>query len=76
MKKCRNMNSIDQLLRIMVGMLLIFLGFFNRDIISDPLLGMLIGVFGIINFGSGIVGVCPLYFMAGISTLKKITPHH
>ena len=77
MKKNCNMHPIDRAMRIAVGVVFIFIGFFTRDLISDPLFGTLLGVFGVINVVSSIVGVCPVYLMAGISTIKKVShPSH
>jgi len=75
MNKNRNMHPIDRALRIAIGLSLIFIGFFTRDLISDPLFGTLLGIFGIINVVASIVGVCPVYLMAGISTLKRVNQH-
>ena len=76
MKTVRNMHPIDQVFRVLLGMALIFIGFFNRDLVSEPLLGILLGGFGMINLISGISGVCPVYTLAGISTLKKASHSH
>jgi hypothetical protein len=73
MSKNCNMHPLDRIARIIVGGILIFIGFFTRDLISDPLFGTMLGVFGVVNVVSSIIGVCPIYLMAGISTLKKAT---
>jgi uncharacterized membrane protein YuzA (DUF378 family) len=75
MNKNFNMHPIDRALRIVVGVFFILIGFFTRDLISDPLFGMMLGTFGLINVISSVVGVCPVYLMAGISTLKKASNH-
>ena len=72
----RNMHRIDQVARITLGIALIYIGFIDRGLVTDPLLGILLGVFGIMNLGSGILGVCPVYLVAGLSTLRKIKPSH
>ena len=66
----RNMHRIDQFIRIILGALMIYFGFFDRSLISDELFGMLLGVLGVINLGSAVVGICPVYLIAGINTCK------
>lgn len=72
----RNMHPIDRAMRVILGFVLIYLGFFNNEIISDPIFASITGVFGVMNFVFAIVGVCPVYILAGINTLKKISPTH
>lgn len=76
MVKICNMHPIDRVLRITIGVFLMFIGFFTRDLISDPLFGTLLGIFGLINLVSSLVGICPVYLMAGISTLRKAKLSH
>jgi cyanate permease len=73
MLKHRNMHPIDQMVRILLGIALIYIGFFNREVVTDPLLGILLGGFGLINLVSGLIATCPIYAIAGISTLRKAT---
>lgn len=72
----RNMHPIDQVLRIFLGIALIYIGFFNRELVSDALLGNLLGGFGVVNVVSGLVGICPVYAVAGLSTLPKASSSH
>ncbi|WP_455210446.1 YgaP-like transmembrane domain, partial [Kaarinaea lacus] len=48
MRLNRNMHPIDQVLRVLLGIVLIYIGFFNREMISDALLGSLLGAFGVV----------------------------
>ena len=66
--KC-NIGKLDQALRIMTGLVLIYVGFVNTSIINDALINNVLGVFGIINIAVGFIRVCPVYYMANISTL-------
>lgn len=66
--KC-NIGKLDQVLRIITGLVLIYVGFVNTAIINDSLINNVLGVFGIINIAVGFVRVCPVYYMANISTL-------
>ncbi|KPJ90418.1 MAG: hypothetical protein AMJ53_13620 [Gammaproteobacteria bacterium SG8_11] len=71
MIKNRNLHPIDQVLRVILGIVLIYIGIFNRELVSDALLGSLLAGFGLVNVISGLVGVCPVYTIAGISTFRK-----
>jgi hypothetical protein len=73
MKINRNMHPIDQVLRIFLGIVLIYIGFFNGELISDALFSTLLGGFGVINLISGMMAVCPVYLMAGINTSRKVS---
>lgn len=73
MLKNRNMHPIDQVLRVLLGIALIYIGFFNAELVTDALLGILLGAFGVMNLLSGIVGFCPVYRVAGLSTLRRVS---
>lgn len=66
--KC-NIGKLDQVLRIVTGLVLIYVGFVNTAIINDSLINNVLGVFGVINIVVGFIRVCPVYYMANISTL-------
>ena len=69
----RNMHPIDQVLRVILGVALIYIGIFNKDLVSDALLGYLLAGFGVVNVVSGLLAICPVYAVAGISTLRKVS---
>ncbi len=73
MKINRNMHPFDQVLRVLLGIVLIYIGFFNGELISDALFRALLGGFGLVNLVSGLLGICPVYLMAGINTLRKVS---
>ena len=66
----RNMHYIDQAIRVILGIALVYYGFFDRSLVSDPLFGTLLGIFGVINLISAGMAMCPVYMLAGISTYK------
>ena len=72
MKVVQNMSRIDQVLRLLLGIAMIYYGLFDHSLIGDALYGVLLGLFGILNVGSSLVGICPIYVLAGISSLKQI----
>jgi len=59
--KC-NVGSTDRILRIIVGLAILALGFF-----FDSWLGLI----GIVPLATGIFRWCPLYIPFNLSTLKK-----
>jgi hypothetical protein len=66
----RNLHLVDRIIRGVVG--IVFTGFalFNGDYLEEPVLEVLIGVFGALNLISLLSGWCPVYHVAGISTYK------
>ncbi|MDH3883438.1 MAG: DUF2892 domain-containing protein [Desulfobacterales bacterium] len=64
----RNLSRLDQVLRIGVGLVLVYIGFIDTSLIGDTYLAIAAGVFGTINVVVGTGGYCPLYRVAGIST--------
>lgn len=64
------MHGIDQSIRLLLGIVLIYIGFVDVSIIGDRFFSYLIGGFGILNLVSGAFGVCPVYMLAGIQTRK------
>lgn len=67
----KNMGKLDQLFRVTLGIVLIYIGFVDQSIIGDPLFAYAVGAFGVINLGSGFIRVCPIYLLAGINTDKE-----
>ena len=67
-----NVGRLDQTLRIGISLVLIYLGFVDKEVISDTLSSNIIGTIGVINLIVAIVRFCPLYIPAGINTCKKI----
>jgi hypothetical protein len=71
--KC-NIGRLDQVLRIMTGLVLIYVGFLNSSIINDTLINNVLGIFGVINIAVGFIRICPVYYVANISTLPDNKP--
>jgi len=67
----RNMGRVDQLIRLTIGLIFIYLGFIDQSIIGDQLYAVMIGIFGIVNIGSSFLRFCPFYLMAGLNTMPK-----
>jgi len=66
-----NMCGIDRGLRIALSLALIYIGFIDSQLINNIVINYLVGAFGLLNLISALVGFCPVYFMAHISTYRK-----
>ena len=67
----KNMCTLDRIIRVFLSLGCLYLGFVDPSIIGDQLLATLIGIFGAFNLLVIAIGVCPVYYMAGISTANK-----
>lgn len=63
-----NVGRLDQILRIGIGAVLIWVGFVDTDLIGDRLIAALVGLFGLLNLVAALIRVCPVYTIAGINT--------
>jgi len=64
----KNIGRLDQLLRMGISLVLIFIGFIDETLISDSLSSNIIGGIGVLFFGVALVRSCPLYTLTGINT--------
>lgn len=64
----KNLCLLDQVLRIGIGVGLMYIGFVETSWIGDPAIAIAAGVFGLINVAAALIGYCPLYRLANIST--------
>lgn len=64
----KNLNTVDRSLRGVIGVLFFGFAFLNGELIEEPILEVLIGIFGGLNLISLFTGWCPVYHIAGIST--------
>lgn len=62
-----NEGTIDRVVRIIVGLVLVGLGFFA---ISGTV-GVIVGILGLILLVTGAIGWCPLYMPFKINTRKS-----
>jgi hypothetical protein len=61
-----NVGGLDRVFRIVVGLVLIALGFF----VLSGTWGIVVGIVGLIPLVTGLVGWCPLYLPFKFSTRK------
>lgn len=71
MKVTKNLNSMDRALRGIIGIVITSFAIFNGDFINEPIVEILLFVFGTLNLISLTVGWCPVYHLAGINTRAK-----
>lgn len=64
----RNAGKYDRLIRTLLGTGLVAMAYYGPHLLSDPLVVVVVWVFGIINLVTGISGFCPVYKLAGINT--------
>jgi hypothetical protein len=71
MSAIKNLNesSIDRTIRIVVGLIAIYLGWF---VIGDELLAAVFKIFGFVPLVTGLIGWCPFYSILGISTRRSL----
>jgi DUF2892 family protein len=68
MKDLLNVASWDRIVRVLLGVVLMVVGFGG---VVPGLWGMALGLVGLIPLITGFVGFCPLYFVFKFRTLKK-----
>ena len=68
MKIKKNLSQLDQMLRVGLGAVCLYLGFFDNSYIESDVLSLLIGIFGIANIVFAAIGACPVYWLANINT--------
>ena len=67
----KNVGMADKVIRSLIGIALLCLGFFDNDIINDHFIEYIFIAVGIFSLLIVMVGNCPLYSLIGLSTLGK-----
>jgi hypothetical protein len=74
----RNEGTLDRIVRVALGMVLLPAGIFWLGGLQGTVLSLLATGLGVMGLITGLTGVCPLYIPFGISTLetqqKQSTP--
>jgi len=68
----KNMGLLDRGIRLIVGSLFIYFGFFDRSVITDPFSGALVGIVGIVMMVASMFAYCPAYVLIGLSTIRRV----
>jgi len=66
----RNLHPLDRLIRALIGLVCVYIGFIDQSIIGNTLASILVGIFGVINLFAAAVSYCPIYGITGISTYR------
>ncbi len=61
-----NENNVDRIIRVIVGLILIAVGFWAMGGTA----GIIVGIIGFVSLLTGILGYCPVYGLFGFSTKK------
>lgn len=69
----KNLAIWDRGIRLVIATFMIGSSLFFRSWIGDDFLASLIMTFGILNLLASLLGWCPVYSLANISTLKEST---
>ena len=67
----RNLHNIDMVVRTMIALPLIYIGFFDTGYVANNTIRYLLGAFGVINIVAVFMRSCPIYAIAGISTFHN-----
>ena len=67
----KNMCGLDRGLRLLLSIVLLGVAFLVPAIASNTLLSILVASFGLVNAMSAILSFCPVYLVAGISSLRS-----
>ena len=68
MNKLPNMHNIDRVIRLIIGLICIYVGFIDSSLISNNIVSILVGVFGVVNIWAFYTTRCPVYTAVGFST--------
>lgn len=72
MKKQPNMHPIDRVVRLIIGVTCVYVGFIDASLIASKPLSWLVGVFGVVNLWAFVTVRCPVYSITGFSTTADI----
>ena len=66
----RNLHAVDRVVRLVVGLGCVYVGFIDTSMIGNTLASTLVGLFGVINLFAAAFSFCPVYGVTGISTYR------
>ena len=67
----RNMGRLDQSIRVATGLVMMYLGFINQEVIGNQTINIIVGFFGIISIVFAYMAFCPIYTLGNVSTIRK-----
>ena len=69
--KTINMGNIDRAIRVITGLVMIYIGFIDTSIIDHQIVNMFVGTIGIISVVFAYFAFCPLYILGNVNTAKN-----
>ncbi len=66
----RNLHNVDRLVRLVIGLGCLYIGFIDTSIIGNEIVSTIVGIFGIVNLFAAAFSYCPVYGLTGISTYR------
>ena len=67
----QNMGMVDRCIRIVMGTVMIYVGFVDQSILGNTTINTIIGVIGTASILFAFIAFCPLYTLGDVSTIKK-----
>lgn len=71
MQKAPNMHLVDRFVRLVVGLICVYIGFIDLTLIASRPVAIVVGIFGVVNLWAFFTARCPVYAAAGFSTTDK-----
>ncbi len=70
MANCKNVGSIDRVIRGSIGAIALVLAFTILGVMQGAIGGIVAAVIGVVMLGTAALGMCPLYIPFKVSTCK------
>ncbi|HHS97383.1 MAG TPA: DUF2892 domain-containing protein [Chloroflexi bacterium] len=67
----RNEGTVDRIIRLVIGVVLIWVGLWPLNGLQVAVGGIVVAVIGLILLITGLTGYCALYSLLGISTKQE-----
>jgi len=66
-----NVGTVDRVIRVTIGIICAYLALAPTAALTNDVLRIFLGLFGAMNLITGLLGWCPMYAMANMSTRKN-----
>lgn len=66
-----NVGTVDRIIRVTIGIICAYLALVPTTVLSNDVLRVFLGIFAALNLGTGLLGYCPMYAMANMSTRRN-----
>jgi hypothetical protein len=65
------MGGIDRSLRLIVAGVLLYFGLIDTSLVTNEVVRAIMVIFGVLNTVTSVVGFCPMYTLADLTTIPK-----